>query len=71
MVSLLAVTNRKAAERIQARLLQHGIQARLEEGDPLGLVPSVPTARALTHILVEETDLARSREILNARADGA
>jgi len=71
MVSLLAVTNRKAAERIRASLLQHGIQVRLEEGNPHGLVPSVSTARALTHILVEETDLARAREILNARADGA
>jgi type III secretory pathway lipoprotein EscJ len=71
MVSLLAVTNRKAAERVQARLLEHGIQASLEDGNPPGLVPSVSTARALTRILVAETDLARAREILNARGQGA
>ncbi|MFI5340172.1 MAG: putative signal transducing protein [Candidatus Methylomirabilales bacterium] len=71
MVSLTAVTNRKAAERIQARLTQHGIRTKLEASDPCGLIPSASTGRPLTHILVAETDLARAREILNARREGA
>ena len=71
MVSLIAVTNRKAAERIQAPLMQHGIRTKLEESDPSGLIPSPSTGRLLTHILVAETDLARAREILNAQLEGA
>jgi type III secretory pathway lipoprotein EscJ len=71
MVSLIAVTNPKAAERIQARLLQHGIRAELQQGDSLGLVSIASTGRTLTHILVAETDLARAREILNVQLEGA
>ncbi len=71
MVSLMGVTNRKAAQRIQARLTQHGIQTKLEASDPSGLIPSASTGCLLTHILVAETDLARAREILNAPLEGA
>ena len=70
MISLVAVTNREAAERIRTRLLQHGIQADLQSHDPAQIIPrsdpSVPI-----HILVAEVDLARAREILTARLEGA
>jgi hypothetical protein len=71
MVSLMAVTNRKAAEGIQASLLRHGIQADLQQEDPSQLVSCSPTALVFIHILVAETDLARAREILSARLEGA
>jgi hypothetical protein len=71
MVSLMAVNNRKAAEGIRARLLQHGIQADLQQEDPSQLVSCSPTALVFIHILVAETDLARAREILAARLEGA
>ena len=71
MVSLMGVTNRKAAERIQTRLTQHGIRTKLEASDPSRLIPSASTGRPLTHIVVAETDLARAREIPNARLEGA
>jgi type III secretory pathway lipoprotein EscJ len=71
MVSLLAVTNRKAAERIQAQLRQHDIPADLQHEDPSQLVSCSPTALVYIHILVAETDLARAREILQARLEGA
>jgi hypothetical protein len=71
MVSLIAVTNRQAAERIQTCLRQHGIRTTLEPSDSSAVVPSLSTTRSLTHILVAETDLARSREILSARLEGA
>ena len=71
MVSLMAVNNRKAAEGIRARLLQHGIQADLQQEDPSQLVSCSPTALVFIHILVAETDLARAREVLAARLEGA
>lgn len=71
MVSLMAVTNRKAAEGIQSGLLRHGIQAELQQEDPSQLVSCSPTALVFIHILVAETDLARAREILAARLEGA
>ncbi len=71
MVSLIAVSNRPAAERIQARLLQHGIQAELQQDELSQVVSCSPTALVLIHILVRETDLARAREILQARLEGA
>jgi type III secretory pathway lipoprotein EscJ len=71
MVSLLAVTNRKAAERIQAQLRQHDIPADLQHEDPSQLVSCSPTALVYIHILVAETDLARAREILQVRLEGA
>lgn len=71
MVSLMAVNNRKAAEQIQARLLRLGIQADLQQEDLSQLVSCSPTALVFIHILVAETDLARAREILNARLEGA
>ncbi len=71
MVSVIAVTNRKAAEGIQAHLLQHGIRADLQSDDPSPYVGGAPTARPLINILVAETDLARAREILQARLEGA
>ena len=71
MVSLMAVTNRKAAERILAQLRQHGIPADLKQDDPSQLVSCSPTALVYIHILVAETDLARAQEILQARLEGA
>jgi hypothetical protein len=71
MVSLMAVTNRNAAERIQASLLQHGIRADLQQDDSAQLVSCSPTALVFIHILVQETDLARAKEILQARLEGA
>ncbi len=71
MVSLMAVSNRPAAEQIQARLLQHGIQAELQQDELSQLVSCSPTALVLIHILVRETDLARAREILQAPREGA
>jgi hypothetical protein len=71
MVSLMAVNNRRAAERIQASLLGHGIQADLQQEDFSQLVSCSPTALVFIHILVAETDLARAREILQARLEGA
>ena len=71
MVSLMAVTNRKAAERILAQLRQHGISADLQQDDPSQLVSCSPTALVYIHILVAETDLARAQEILQARLEGA
>ncbi len=71
MVSLMAATSRKAGERIRARLLQHGIQAELQQDELSQLVSCSPTALVLIHILVRETDLARAREILQARLEGA
>ena len=70
MVSLMAVTNRKAAERLQAQLSQHGIFADLQQEDPSQLVSCSPTALVYIHINVAETDLARAREILSARLEG-
>ncbi len=70
MVSLMAVTNRKAAERIQVRLLQYGIQADLQSHDPSQLV-SQSVTRMPINILVAEADLARAREILSAQREGA
>ena len=71
MVSLMAVTNRKAAERIQAQLRQHGIHADLQQEDPSQLVSCSPTALVYIHIIVAETDVARAREILQAPREGA
>jgi hypothetical protein len=71
MVSLMAVTNRGVAERIQAQLRQHGIPADLQHEDPSQLLSCSPTALVYIHILVAETDLARAREILQARREGA
>lgn len=71
MVSLMAVTNRKAAEQIQAQLRRHGIAADLQQEDPSQLVSCSPTALVYIHIIVAETDLARAREILQARLEGA
>jgi hypothetical protein len=71
MISVMAVTNRKAAEGIQARLRQHGVAADLRQEDPSQLVSCSPTALVFIHILVAETDLARAREILSARLEGA
>lgn len=71
MVSLVAVNNRKAAEGIQARLLRQGIQAELQHEDLSQLVSCSPTALVFIHILVAETDLARAREILSERLEGA
>lgn len=71
MVSLMAVTNRKAAERIQTQLRLHGIPADLHQEDPSQLVSCSPTALVFIHIVVAETDLARAREILQARLEGA
>jgi hypothetical protein len=71
MVSLMAVTNRKTAERIQGQLRQHGIPADLQQEDPSQLVSCSPTALVYIHIIVAETDLARAREILSARLGGA
>ena len=71
MVSLMAVNNRKAAEGIRARLLQHGIQADLQQEDSAQLVSCSPTALVFIHILVAETDLARAREVLAERLEGA
>ena len=71
MVSLMAVTNRNAAERIRASLLQHGIRADLQQDDSAQLVSCSPTALVFIHILVQETDLARAKEILQARLEGA
>jgi type III secretory pathway lipoprotein EscJ len=71
MVSLMAVTNRKAAERIQAQLRRHGIAADLQQEDPSQLLSCSPTALVYIHIVVAETDLARAREILQARGEGA
>jgi hypothetical protein len=71
MISLISVTNRKAAEQIQARLLQHGIYADLEQEDPSQLLSCSPTAMLFIHIIVKEIDLARAREILAARLEGA
>ncbi len=70
MISLMAVTNRKAAERIRTRLLQHGIQGDLQPHDP-SLLVSQSAPSMLIHILVAEADLARAREILSARLEGA
>ena len=71
MVSLMAVTNREAAERIQALLLRHGIQADLRQDDLSQPVSCSPTALVFIHILVAEMDLARAREILQVRLEGA
>jgi hypothetical protein len=71
VVSLIAVSNRKVAERIQAQLLAHGIQARLQQDDAAQLVSCSPTALVLIEVLVAETDLARARTILHARLEGA
>ncbi len=71
MVSLIAVTNRKVAERIQVRLMQYGIRTELEQSDPAGLLPSPSTGHPLTQVLVAETDLARAREVLYAQLEGA
>ena len=71
MVSLMAVTNRKAAEQIQARLLQHGIHAALQQEDPSQLLSCSPTAMVFIHVVVKEIDLTRAREILAARLEGA
>ncbi len=71
MISLMAVTNRKAAERIQAQLRQHGISADLQHEDPSQLLSCSPTALMYIHIIVAETDLARAREIVQARVEGA
>jgi hypothetical protein len=71
MISLMAVTNRAAAERIQARLREQGIQAELRQDDPTQLVSCSPTALLLIDILVAETDLARARAILQTRLEGA
>ncbi|OGB93683.1 MAG: hypothetical protein A3H39_13060 [candidate division NC10 bacterium RIFCSPLOWO2_02_FULL_66_22] len=71
MVSLMAVNNRRAAEGIRARLLQHGIQADLQQEDSAQLVSCSPTALVFIHILVAETDLARAREVLAERLEGA
>lgn len=71
MVSLMAVTNRKAAEQIQARLMQHAIRAELQQEDPSQLLSCSPTALVFIHILVDETDLARAREVLQSRLEGA
>jgi hypothetical protein len=71
LVSLMAVTNRKVAERIQAQLLERGIEAELQQDELSQLVSCSPTAILLIHILVTETDLARAREILQARLEGA
>ena len=71
MVSLIAVNNRKAAEQIQARLLQHGIHAVLQQEDPSQLLSCSLTAMGFTHIVVKEIDLDRAREILAARLEGA
>jgi type III secretory pathway lipoprotein EscJ len=71
MVSLISVSNRNAAERIQARLVEHGIQADLQQDDLSQLVSCSPTALVFIHIMVAETDLARAGEILNARLEGA
>ncbi len=70
VVSLMAVNNRKAADGIRARLLQHGIQAHLQVDDPAGLALP-PSGHRLIHIVVAETDLARAREILAARLEDA
>ena len=66
----MAVSNRKAAERIRAHLLQHGIQADLQSHDP-ALLPFPSAAPVPIHILVAEVDLARAREIVSARLEGA
>ena len=66
----MAVNNRKAAERIQADLLQHGIQADLQSHDPT-LLASQSATPVPIHILVAVVDLARAREILSARLEGA
>ena len=71
MLSLMAVTNQEAAERIQMRLPEHGIRTDLEETDPSGLLPIVTAGRALTHVLAAETDAVQAREILDARLEGA
>ena len=71
MVSLMAVNNRKAAEGILARLVQHGIQADLQQEDSAQLVSCSPTALVFIHILVAETDLARAREVLAERLECA
>jgi len=70
VVSLMAVNNRKAAEGIRTRLLQHGIQADLQADDPAGLALPSP-GHGLVHIVVAETDLARAREVLAARLEDA
>jgi len=67
----MAVNNRRAAEGIRARLLQHGIQADLQQEDSAQLVSCSPTALVFIHILVAETDLARAREVLAERLEGA
>jgi hypothetical protein len=71
MVSLMAVTNRKAAERIQSQLRRHGILADLQHEDPSQLLSCSPTALVYIHVVVAESDLARAREILQARLEGA
>jgi hypothetical protein len=51
--------------------VQGGIQTKLEQSGPSGLLPRPSTPYPLTRVLVAEMDLARARELLNTRLEGA